>query len=302
MLKIKGLILLFLSGILLLADLVITPYKITFAQKPVAALLGIFLVSYLDTQMAKAPDPVKLRKIFFNFIIILFVISAAFSVILKGPIPAFPFLVGCLIQSVIYKRGLKRALKADGSTKLDLYESPMPDVGFKIMSIILLIRDMLLNHKKLLEDAGIKEGDTLLDYGCGPGAFTIAAAKIVGNSGAVYALDNQHLAIQAVSEKAKALGMGHVKTIYTNQGETGLPDKSIDAVLLIGVLHAVRRPDRILTEIERVMKDDARLFMVSVHLLDKQLLQIVSPRFKLVETQNRMLIMKKVNSQKGAPS
>ena len=36
----------------------------------------------------------------------------------------------------------------------------------------------------------VKEGQILLDYGCGIGFFTVIAARMVGEKGKVYALDN----------------------------------------------------------------------------------------------------------------
>ncbi len=35
----------------------------------------------------------------------------------------------------------------------------------------------------------VKEGQSFLDYGCGPGVFTIPAARIIGDRGKVFALD-----------------------------------------------------------------------------------------------------------------
>jgi ubiquinone/menaquinone biosynthesis C-methylase UbiE len=40
-----------------------------------------------------------------------------------------------------------------------------------------------------LKNIGIKEGQVILDFGCNVGHYTIAAAKIVGKQGRVYAVD-----------------------------------------------------------------------------------------------------------------
>ena len=39
---------------------------------------------------------------------------------------------------------------------------------------------------ELLKAVGIKKGQTVLDFGCGEGNYTIPAAKLVKNEGKVY--------------------------------------------------------------------------------------------------------------------
>ncbi|MBA7575961.1 hypothetical protein ES708_17797 [subsurface metagenome] len=44
------------------------------------------------------------------------------------------------------------------------------------------------NPYRFLEAAGLKSGQKVLEVGCGPGFFTIPAAKIVGEEGSIYAV------------------------------------------------------------------------------------------------------------------
>jgi len=48
---------------------------------------------------------------------------------------------------------------------------------------------------------GLKEGQKVLDYGCGIGSYTFPAARLVGERGRVYALDKEPLAIRKIEEK-----------------------------------------------------------------------------------------------------
>ncbi len=57
------------------------------------------------------------------------------------------------------------------------------------------------NPYRLLEVAGIKSGQKVLEVGCGPGFFTIPAAKIVGEEGSIYAVDTHPLAIKKVKKR-----------------------------------------------------------------------------------------------------
>ena len=57
------------------------------------------------------------------------------------------------------------------------------------------------NPQRLLKAAGLKQGQKVLEVGCGPGFFTIHAAKIVGKEGFVYAVDVHPLAIERAKNK-----------------------------------------------------------------------------------------------------
>lgn len=39
------------------------------------------------------------------------------------------------------------------------------------------LRDRLRQHIKILQEAGVRSGMTVLDLGCGPGGFATAVAK-----------------------------------------------------------------------------------------------------------------------------
>ena len=58
------------------------------------------------------------------------------------------------------------------------------------------------NAREVLIKVGIGDRQTVLDYGCGPGTFSLAAAGIVGEEGKVYALDVRPRALERIREKA----------------------------------------------------------------------------------------------------
>lgn len=47
---------------------------------------------------------------------------------------------------------------------------------------------------------------TIIDYGCGPGRYTILFAKLVGEKGKVIAVDIKDLTLREVEKKIKKLG------------------------------------------------------------------------------------------------
>lgn len=60
---------------------------------------------------------------------------------------------------------------------------------------------------EILRRIGIKRGQTVLDFGCGYGAYTIPVAKIVGEQGRVYALDKDKEALNALIQRGESVGL-----------------------------------------------------------------------------------------------
>src|SRR5512138_1264458 len=53
----------------------------------------------------------------------------------------------------------------------------------------------------------VKDGDTVLDVGCGPGFFTVPMARLVGPLGRVVAVDIQEKMLEKARRKAEKAGV-----------------------------------------------------------------------------------------------
>ncbi|NQS89659.1 methyltransferase domain-containing protein, partial [Patescibacteria group bacterium] len=116
------------------------------------------------------------------------------------------------------------------------------------MSFDYKFRDFFLSRMDVLKEVGIKPGFHLLDYGCGPGSYIIAAVELVGKSGKIYALDIHPLAIQRVQSITSKRQLTNVKTICSDC-KTGLPNDSIDVILLYDIFHELNNPNAVLEEL-----------------------------------------------------
>ncbi len=115
------------------------------------------------------------------------------------------------------------------------------------------------NPYKLLKAAGLKQGQKVLEVGCGPGFFTIPAAIIVGDSGLIYAVDVHPLAIKRVKAKIKRERIKNVKPLLTNASDTGLPDQSIDLAFVFGLRYIAGGLESLISEMHRVIKPGGTL-------------------------------------------
>jgi ubiquinone/menaquinone biosynthesis C-methylase UbiE len=147
-------------------------------------------------------------------------------------------------------------------------DKPISNFHFKAMTLIYRVRDFIYPRKRVLEEAGIEPGFQVLDFGCGPGGYVRAAAELVGKGGKVYALDMKPLAIEMVEGIVSREHLQNVETILSDC-RTGLPDESMDVVLLYDILHMLSEPDAVLQELRRVLKAEGVLSVSDHHLGDK---------------------------------
>lgn len=113
---------------------------------------------------------------------------------------------------------------------------------------------------------GLKEKDVFLDLGCGPGDYAIEASKIVGNSGAVYALDKWQYLVDGLMEEADSQGLKNIKAVVSDiTGSLPIEDGCIDVCLLSTVLHIFnlsKIEKTIFGEIRRVLKPGGRVAII----------------------------------------
>ena len=118
---------------------------------------------------------------------------------------------------------------------------------------------------EVLQQIGIRKGQTVLDFGCGYGTYTIPVAKVINEQGRVYALEKDKEALDELMQRAQAAGLKNIERMETSgELEIELNDESVDVVLLFDVFHSFYFPQardrrRLLGEIYRIMRPSAFL-------------------------------------------
>jgi ubiquinone/menaquinone biosynthesis C-methylase UbiE len=170
----------------------------------------------------------------------------------------------------------------------------LPNIAFRMMAFYLGLRHRLEDVTKPLKQAGIKEGQTVLDFGCGPGHYAIAAAKMVGAKGKVYALDIHPLAVQSVEKKAQKEGLTNIVTIISDR-DTRLPDQSIDIALAYDMISMVKDKEALAKELHRVLKPTGILSVLVEHIKVEDVLKILEKDslFSLRDRHGNLINLKK---------
>ncbi len=129
-----------------------------------------------------------------------------------------------------------------------------------MITMTIVAADLASRALDTLRQIGIREGQAVLDFGCGYGAYTIPVAEIVAERGRVYALDSDRKALDNLMQKGESAGLKNIDRMETKgELEIALNDESVDVVLLYNVFHSFFFPraadrSRLLGEIHRVMK------------------------------------------------
>ncbi|MFL6212064.1 MAG: class I SAM-dependent methyltransferase [Pyrinomonadaceae bacterium] len=114
-----------------------------------------------------------------------------------------------------------------------------------------------LQVERVLDVLQIKEGTNVADIGAGSGWFTVRAARRVGPTGAVYAVEiNQdylkHIAARATEEK-----LTNIRTVLGRADDPVLPATSVDAVLLLKTYHEIAQPVRLMRSLRAALRPGA---------------------------------------------
>ncbi|MBN2138727.1 MAG: class I SAM-dependent methyltransferase [Sedimentisphaerales bacterium] len=142
----------------------------------------------------------------------------------------------------------------------------MPNWSFRMMAFLFRCRDFICPYiDRRIEQFEIKEGMTVVDYGCGPGRYTTRFARLAGDKGKVYAVDIHKLAIDVVTRKKEKGHLENIEPILANGYDCSLPDHTADIVCALDMFFAIKNPGRFLEELRRITKPDGLLIIDDGH-------------------------------------
>ncbi|MFH0876334.1 MAG: class I SAM-dependent methyltransferase [archaeon] len=140
------------------------------------------------------------------------------------------------------------------------------------------VRKIFQNPKKILGKY-VKECMTVMDFGCGPGFFTLEIAKLVGKNGKVIAVDFQQEMLDIIKKKISGNIIEKIIVLHKSSAtDIGVSEK-VDMVIAFYVIHELDNTKKFLSDIRHMLKKDAILF-------------IAEPNFKISESEFKELVRK----------
>ena len=121
------------------------------------------------------------------------------------------------------------------------------------------IRRWLQPPSELLGKIGINQGDVVMDFGCGPGFYTIEIAK---KAKRVMAVDLSPEMLKKAQNKAAKAGVKNIEFLQSDGKNIEAEAGSLDLILLVTVFHEVRESQAVLTEFHRILKPAGKLVIV----------------------------------------
>jgi arsenite methyltransferase len=115
----------------------------------------------------------------------------------------------------------------------------------------------------------IKEGDTVLDLGCGAGFDCFLAAKKVGLTGKVIGVDMTKEMIEKAKLNAEKLGVKNVEFIVSEIEKIPIPDNSVDIIITNCVVNLTPDKTETFKEANRILKAGGRIYLSDIVLLEE---------------------------------
>lgn len=115
-----------------------------------------------------------------------------------------------------------------------------------------------------MAQAGVMQGETVADLGCGNGFYVLPAAQLVGNTGTVMAVDVVESKLAATVSIANQFGYKNVRIVQADLAKPLLeiPEHACDVVIIGNILHEIPNKEQLLKNAYRILKSPGKLLVV----------------------------------------
>lgn len=124
------------------------------------------------------------------------------------------------------------------------------------------VREQWQKVDQIFVAMGVREGATVADVGAGDGFFTSRLSRAVGAQGHVFAVDIDDKALERLRRRLQDEHVQNVTVIKGAPDDPQLPERELDAALIVNAYHEMPQYQSILAALRRALKPDGRLVIV----------------------------------------
>ena len=123
-------------------------------------------------------------------------------------------------------------------------------------------RERRLQIDRVMQIIGVREGASVADIGAGSGWFTTRAARKVGSTGQVFAVEINQEYLDYIRARAERESLANIRPVLGGADDPRLAPGSVDAVLMLKTYHEVQQPLSLLRNVRAALKPGGRLGII----------------------------------------
>jgi ubiquinone/menaquinone biosynthesis C-methylase UbiE len=154
-------------------------------------------------------------------------------------------------------RGVHRIVSATAGIMAALVVVTAPALCFGQVA-----RETWQPPEKILDAIGVKPGMRVGEAGAGQGYFTFPLARRVGSGGVVLANDISTSSLDVIRERADREGLKNIKIVVGAVEDPLFPEKNLEMVVMVYVLHMLERPTQFLKNLHSYLKPGGSLIVI----------------------------------------
>jgi ubiquinone/menaquinone biosynthesis C-methylase UbiE len=116
--------------------------------------------------------------------------------------------------------------------------------------------------EQIMDAVGIKAGMRIGEAGAGEGYLTFHLARRVGGRGVVYANEISESDLETIRDRAGREGLNNIVTVLGEVEDPLFPERDLDMVIMVYVLHHLDRPVEFLQSLEGYVKPGAPVVII----------------------------------------